>query len=63
MLSQNIYSNKFWFPTGFDGVIFLTGIGDCDSNIHIIDFRGMKTDSNKADNRGLIIYITITKVK
>ncbi|KAA6365892.1 MAG: hypothetical protein EZS28_038581, partial [Streblomastix strix] len=50
-------------PSGYGGVIFLTGTGDYDVDSNQIDLSGMKSDSNSADNGGNNIYIVMPQLE
>ncbi|KAA6362036.1 MAG: hypothetical protein EZS28_042437, partial [Streblomastix strix] len=50
-------------PSGYGGVIFLTGTGDYDVQSEQIDLSGMKSDSNSADNGGNNIYIVMPQLE
>ncbi|KAA6402598.1 MAG: hypothetical protein EZS28_001877 [Streblomastix strix] len=50
-------------PSGYGGVIFLTGTGDYDVESDQIDLSGMKSDSNSADNGGNNVYIVMPQLE
>ncbi|KAA6389548.1 MAG: hypothetical protein EZS28_014926 [Streblomastix strix] len=50
-------------PSGYGGVIFLTGTGDYDVDSNQIDLSGMKSDSNIGDNGGNNIYIVMPQLE
>ncbi|KAA6356686.1 MAG: hypothetical protein EZS28_047787, partial [Streblomastix strix] len=50
-------------PSGYGGVIFLTGTGYYDVDSNQIDLSGMKSDSNSADNGGNNIYIVMPQLE
>ncbi|KAA6368651.1 MAG: hypothetical protein EZS28_035822, partial [Streblomastix strix] len=50
-------------PSGYGGVIFLTGTGDYVVDSEQIDLSGMKSDSNLADNGGNNIYIIMPQLE
>ncbi|KAA6398520.1 MAG: hypothetical protein EZS28_005958 [Streblomastix strix] len=57
------HSSKDVPPSGYGGVIFLTGTGDYDVESEQIDLGGMKSDSNSADNGGNNIYIVMPQLE
>ncbi|KAA6386436.1 MAG: hypothetical protein EZS28_018036, partial [Streblomastix strix] len=57
------HSSKDVPPSGYGGVIFLTGTGDYDVESEQIDLGGMKSNSNSADNGGNNIYIVMPQLE
>ncbi|KAA6381284.1 MAG: hypothetical protein EZS28_023188, partial [Streblomastix strix] len=50
-------------PTGFGGGIFLTGSGDYQPKSQRLNFAGMMIYNNSADNGGMSLFVSISKVK